>query len=176
MFPMRMNGPEAFARHECSDQMRMQPGLPRIQSLSLLPIHLEGRSKACPHDSLPRSARLAPTSDSNITIEVWMPLAGWNGRLLGLGNGGFAARLLPMNWAQPWPRATPPRPPMPAINGRPHRSSTYMIGNDALLRTPWLTPARDDDVAGSSLSSIIMSEANPTTASWDWNKLEQNRG
>jgi feruloyl esterase len=31
-----------------------------------------------------------PTSDSKITIEVWMPLAGWNGRLQGQGNGGFA--------------------------------------------------------------------------------------
>jgi hypothetical protein len=34
-----------------------------------------------------------PTSDSNITIEVWMPLAGWNGRLQGLGNGGFAGHI-----------------------------------------------------------------------------------
>ena len=31
-----------------------------------------------------------PTSDSDIAIEVWMPLEGWNGRLQGLGNGGFA--------------------------------------------------------------------------------------
>ena len=31
-----------------------------------------------------------PTADSDITIEVWMPLAGWNGKLQGLGNGGFA--------------------------------------------------------------------------------------
>ena len=31
-----------------------------------------------------------PSADSNITIEVWMPLAGWNGKLQGLGNGGFA--------------------------------------------------------------------------------------
>jgi Tannase and feruloyl esterase len=31
-----------------------------------------------------------PTSDSDITIGVWMPLEGWNGRLQGLGNGGFA--------------------------------------------------------------------------------------
>ena len=31
-----------------------------------------------------------PTPDSDIAIEVWMPLAGWNGRLQGLGNGGFA--------------------------------------------------------------------------------------
>jgi hypothetical protein len=36
----------------------------------------------------------APTSDSNITIEVWMPLAGWNGRLQGLGNGGFAGQIV----------------------------------------------------------------------------------
>ena len=34
-----------------------------------------------------------PTSDSNITIEVWVPLAGWNGRLQGLGNGGFAGHI-----------------------------------------------------------------------------------
>jgi feruloyl esterase len=31
-----------------------------------------------------------PTADSNITVEVWMPLEGWNGKLQGLGNGGFA--------------------------------------------------------------------------------------
>jgi len=31
-----------------------------------------------------------PSADSNITIEVWLPLAGWNGKLQGLGNGGFA--------------------------------------------------------------------------------------
>lgn len=31
-----------------------------------------------------------PTADSDIKIEVWMPLDGWNGRLQGLGNGGFA--------------------------------------------------------------------------------------
>ena len=34
--------------------------------------------------------KATPTSDSDITIEVWMPLEKWNGRLQGLGNGGFA--------------------------------------------------------------------------------------
>jgi Tannase and feruloyl esterase len=34
--------------------------------------------------------KATPSSDSNIGIEVWMPLDGWNGRLAGLGNGGFA--------------------------------------------------------------------------------------
>ena len=36
------------------------------------------------------SAVAAPTRDSHIQIEVWLPAAGWNGRLLGVGNGGFA--------------------------------------------------------------------------------------
>ena len=36
----------------------------------------------------------SPTSDSNITIEVWMPLGAWNGRLLGLGNGGCAGLIV----------------------------------------------------------------------------------
>jgi hypothetical protein len=31
-----------------------------------------------------------PSADSDIVIEVWMPLTGWNGKLQGLGNGGFA--------------------------------------------------------------------------------------
>src|SRR5579863_9115445 len=34
--------------------------------------------------------KATPTSDSNIGVEVWMPLHGWNGKLEGLGNGGFA--------------------------------------------------------------------------------------
>ena len=34
-----------------------------------------------------------PTTDSDIVIEVWMPLAGWNGKFQGLGNGGFAGQI-----------------------------------------------------------------------------------
>jgi feruloyl esterase len=39
------------------------------------------------------SARLTPTSDSDIRIEVWMPTSGWNGKLEGVGNGGFAGEI-----------------------------------------------------------------------------------
>jgi hypothetical protein len=35
-------------------------------------------------------AKAHPSSDSDITIEVWMPLDNWNGKLQGLANGGFA--------------------------------------------------------------------------------------
>ncbi len=34
-----------------------------------------------------------PTADSNIRIEVWLPLAGWNGKFMGQGNGGFAGSI-----------------------------------------------------------------------------------
>ncbi len=34
-----------------------------------------------------------PTADSDIKIEVWMPISGWNGRFRGQGNGGFAGEI-----------------------------------------------------------------------------------
>jgi feruloyl esterase len=39
------------------------------------------------------AATLKPTSDSDIRIEVWLPQSGWNGRLEGTGNGGFAGKI-----------------------------------------------------------------------------------
>ena len=53
-----------------------------------------GRDLSAFYKTLPGFCRVVvkatPTADSNITVEVWMPLAGWNGKLQGLGNGGFA--------------------------------------------------------------------------------------
>ncbi len=50
-----------------------------------------------PMSGLPAMCRVAgilrPTSDSEIRFEVWMPAQGWNGRLLGVGNGGFAGSI-----------------------------------------------------------------------------------
>jgi len=40
------------------------------------------------------SAVASPTSDSQISIEVWLPPGGaWNGKLLGTGNGGFSGSI-----------------------------------------------------------------------------------
>jgi len=36
------------------------------------------------------AATLKPTSDSQIKIEVWMPLSAWNGKLESVGNGAWA--------------------------------------------------------------------------------------
>ena len=46
---------------------------------------------------LPAFCRVAatsrPSSDSEIRIEVWMPLAAWNGKFQGVGNGGYAGTI-----------------------------------------------------------------------------------
>lgn len=34
-----------------------------------------------------------PAADSDIKIEVWMPMAGWNSKFRGQGNGGFAGEI-----------------------------------------------------------------------------------
>ena len=36
---------------------------------------------------------IAPTPDSDITVEVWLPASGWNGKLLAVGNGGWAGSI-----------------------------------------------------------------------------------
>jgi feruloyl esterase len=35
-------------------------------------------------------ATLTPSSDSDVGIEVWLPVNGWNGKFEGVGNGGYA--------------------------------------------------------------------------------------
>ena len=49
------------------------------------------------YKSLPAFCRIVaeakPTSDSDIKLEVWLPVSGWNGKLQGIGNGGFAGQI-----------------------------------------------------------------------------------
>jgi feruloyl esterase len=39
------------------------------------------------------SLTLAPTSDSDIKTEVWLPLSGWNGKFQQVGNGGWGGSI-----------------------------------------------------------------------------------
>jgi len=39
------------------------------------------------------AATLNPSSDSDIKVEVWFPVEGWNGKYRGQGNGGFAGSI-----------------------------------------------------------------------------------
>ena len=61
-----------------------------------------GRGRAAgapppPPEPIPQHCRvkltLKPTSDSNIYSELWMPTENWNGKLLVVGNGGFAGSI-----------------------------------------------------------------------------------
>ena len=36
------------------------------------------------------TAAITPAKDSDIKMEIWLPLTGWNGKYRGQGNGGFA--------------------------------------------------------------------------------------
>lgn len=55
------------------------------------------RAEASFFKQLPAFCRVTaddkPSADSNIKIEVWMPVSGWNGKFRGQGNGGFAGEI-----------------------------------------------------------------------------------
>lgn len=55
-------------------------------------LNIAGRLQMAPNPAFCRiAATLKPVADSNIKIEVWLPLAGWNGKMLAVGNyGGWA--------------------------------------------------------------------------------------
>jgi feruloyl esterase len=38
-------------------------------------------------------AEMRPTSDSKIKFEIWMPASGWNGKFMGVGNGGWSGEI-----------------------------------------------------------------------------------
>ena len=61
------------------------------------PEPFSGRDLSAFYKTLPAFCRVLaeakPTSDSDIKIEVWLPSSGWNGKLQGIGNGGFAGMI-----------------------------------------------------------------------------------
>lgn len=60
-------------------------------------VKLDFSGSIAPYQKLPAFCRvagvLAPTPDSDIKFEVWMPASGWNHKLEGVGNGGFAGSM-----------------------------------------------------------------------------------
>ena len=61
------------------------------------PAEFTGQDLSAFYKMLPAFCRVVmharPSSDSDIVVELWMPLSGWNGKLEGLGNGGFAGQI-----------------------------------------------------------------------------------
>lgn len=68
------------------------PG-PMAELEKLSGINAEGQAKLGPNPEFCRvKAKMTPTSDSDINVEVWLPLKDWNGKLLTAGNfswGGY---------------------------------------------------------------------------------------
>ncbi len=49
-------------------------------------------------------ATLTPTPDSDIKVEVWLPATGWNGKLVGIGNGVWAGSISYFQLGEPLSR------------------------------------------------------------------------
>ena len=60
------------------------------------------------YKDLPAFCRVAvgvrPMKDSDIKFEIWMPAAGWNGKFVGVGNGGFSGEIWYWSMTEPLAR------------------------------------------------------------------------
>jgi feruloyl esterase len=72
-----------------------------IEAGAFAPASARGRGAGAqtqsPYAQLPAFCRVAltlrPSSDSEISVEVWLPQAGWNGRFQAVGEGGLAGSI-----------------------------------------------------------------------------------
>jgi feruloyl esterase len=95
----------AYAQAQSSCEKLAQTALPQAKITSAqtiaagalpiptnIPPWIEGAASL--FKSLPAFCRVSvtsqPSADSDIKIEIWMPISGWNGKFQGQGNGGFA--------------------------------------------------------------------------------------
>jgi feruloyl esterase len=68
------------------------------------PASAPGKAAPSPLEDLPAFCRVAatlrPSPDSDIKIEVWMPVSGWNGKFQAVGNGGWSGNIVYPGMAQ----------------------------------------------------------------------------
>ena len=50
------------------------------------------------------TATMRPVKDSEIKFEVWMPASGWNGKFVGVGNGGYSGEIWYWSMIEPLAR------------------------------------------------------------------------
>ncbi len=81
------------------------------------------------------AATLAPSSDSDIKIEVWLPASGWNGKYQGVGNGGWAGSITYGALAG-CGAAMPRHRPIPDIRA----TSAAPASRWGIPRKSWITP------------------------------------
>ncbi len=98
--------PFSLRASSCGDLSRLRPTHVTIVSAELVAAGTftlpSGGREASPEfftafARLPEFCRVVavsrPSPDSNIEMEVWLPAYGWNGRLLGVGNGSFGGSI-----------------------------------------------------------------------------------
>src|ERR1700679_2996846 len=98
---LSLNAPAAFAAADCTLLKSMtfpDATLTAAEVVTAGSLTLPGLE---PQNGPPAFCRvrvtLHPTTDSTIRFEVWLPQESWNGRLLNVGNGGFAGSI--RHWA-----------------------------------------------------------------------------
>jgi feruloyl esterase len=83
----RLSGLTISASHAAEGPLQAPPGMPR-STPATVPEHCSVTAIA------------APSSDSRIEIQIWLPVREkWNGKLLGIGNGGYSSNLSPLQMA-----------------------------------------------------------------------------
>ena len=75
------------------------------------------------------AATLKPTPDSDIRIEVWMPASKWNGKFLGVGNGGWNGAIAYAAMITRSAMVMPRRRPIPARRARARASRSAIRRN-----------------------------------------------
>ena len=105
LFATSLLASSAVAQDSCAKLMRAKiPGATMLLAAAIPaggfagpPGPASGRDLTAPYKSVPAFCRVVslatPTTDSEIRIELWLPASGWNGRLQGIGNGGFAGAI-----------------------------------------------------------------------------------
>lgn len=95
-------GCRARATTPCADLKSLSLGDARITQAQAVPdgpfvIPAAGPGARAESITLPAFCRvqgvIAPTNDSHIEFEVWLPASGWNGKYSGVGNGAFAGSI-----------------------------------------------------------------------------------
>ncbi len=90
--------PRTAAAASCESLVSLAIPQSKITSAQSVPAgEFAPPGNAAPIHNLPAfcrvAATLAPSADSDIKIEVWMPASGWNGKFEGLGNGGWSGNI-----------------------------------------------------------------------------------
>jgi feruloyl esterase len=93
--------PSAFAATACEDLARLALPNAKIDAATMVPagtfVPPGARGATTVYAKLPAfcrvTATLAPSSDSDIKTEIWLPATGWNGKFQAVGNGGWAGTI-----------------------------------------------------------------------------------